>query len=611
MTDGFEPWPAGVAGTLAVALHGWGGSRDTMKDVAAATKDAFSQAGGVDLYVPNLPYRNALSLTRASDIVIGVLKDIDTIIAERGCEYEQIVLIGHSMGGVLARRLLLVATGGTPGFRCEDAFARVRTRPWARNVRRLVTVGSFDRGWWPSERDGWWTSIAFNVMGLIGHVIPFGGLRPTIFDMRLGSPFMVQTRLHWLAFRRSRGAKDPLLVQIIGNVDDRTSPLNQVDLAVERPDYSLPSPSQRYVYLEMKGSNHEQTIQFSCGPIGADRRSLFVEALTQTPGQLMQLGRTKDPAKLVEDFPAVDATVTDAVFVMHGIRDDGFWTYRLAKRLREKGPGVCVLKAHTPTYGYFPILPFLTPWIRRQKVEWFMDQYVTARGLFPNAGVSFIGHSNGTYLAARGLRDYDDPCFKHVFFAGSVVQRNFPWKEFVDAGRLQKLHNVRAAYDWVVALLPKSVEWMRFFDLGGGGFDGFRAVGTHPSITEAVKFANGQHSAAVVETQWDNIAGFILTGSAPPETPDDDFVEKPPALLRGLAWLRIGLPLLAFVLLGIAAVLIWPLLSTVVFGHTVLPGWPSWLPAWLKADLTVPTTIGIALGLAVYAQVLKVFVTRF
>jgi hypothetical protein len=82
-------------------------------------------------------------------------------------------------------------------------------------------------------------------------------------------------------------------------------------------------------------------------------------------------------------------------------------------------------------------------------------------------------------------------------------------------------------------------------------------------------------------------------------------------LLRGLAWLRIGLPLLAFVLLGIAAVLIWPLLSTVVFGHTVLPGWPSWLPAWLKADLTVPTTIGIALGLAVYAQVLKVFVTRF
>jgi hypothetical protein len=31
----------------------------------------------------------------------------------------------------------------------------------------------------------------------------------------------------------------------------------------------------------------------------------------------------------------VDANVQDVVFVMHGIRDDGYWTYRIAKAIKE------------------------------------------------------------------------------------------------------------------------------------------------------------------------------------------------------------------------------------------------------------------------------------
>ena len=180
-----------------------------------------------------------------------------------------------------------------------------------------------------------------------------------------------------------------------------------------------------------------------------------MKALSKTPEELLDMNIASDPAHLVDDLPPIDQSVTDGVFVMHGIRDDGYWTSRLAKRVKERAPGACVLKTRTPTYGYFAMLPFLLPWIRRQKVEWFMDQYVGARAQFPKAEISFIGHSNGTYLAARALRDYDDAKFKNIFFAGSVVHRNYPWLALVEDGRVHKFHNVRAAKDWVVALFPR------------------------------------------------------------------------------------------------------------------------------------------------------------
>src|SRR5262245_12705391 len=104
MIDGLDEWPGGKANTLAVVLHGWVGSRKKMKDVSNATKDALGSNGGVDVYVPQLPFRWLWSVTRATTMVVKLQHDIDRIIAERG-NYKRIVLIGHSMGAVLGRRL--------------------------------------------------------------------------------------------------------------------------------------------------------------------------------------------------------------------------------------------------------------------------------------------------------------------------------------------------------------------------------------------------------------------------------------------------------------------------------------------------------------------------
>src|SRR5262249_1127618 len=253
-----------------------------------------------------LPYSRPLGVERATTILIDLLRDIDKIVGKRP-DYKRIVLIGHSMGGVLSRRLFLLAAGvppavnGEPKSRYEEEFIceEAEPRPWAKLIDRHVTLGAFNRGWQASERDGWYYSAFFNIMGLMGHLAPKSKLRPTVFDLRVGAPFVVQTRLHWLAYRRWHQAlrrrsisgeqttvspvfaRELLVVQIVGNSNDLSSPLNQVDIAIERPDDSTPPSDRRFFFVEMSKSTHEQAIKFTGSPEGPARRALFMAALTE------------------------------------------------------------------------------------------------------------------------------------------------------------------------------------------------------------------------------------------------------------------------------------------------------------------------------------------
>ena len=187
------------------------------------------------------------------------------------------------------------------------------------------------------------------------------------------------------------------------------------------------SRNRKYFLFEVEDIDHGGVIDF-CGTNGwfsrkppdvlKRRKKVFSNALVCTPPELNVLSR--DP-KLFFDTPLeINPKVKDVVFVMHGIRDDGYWTHRIAKVIKEaaeeverKAVGEDVgkdaleskcLVSRTPTYGYFPMGAFILPWIRRQKVEWFMDMYVDVKARYPIATMHFVGHSNGTYLAARAFR---------------------------------------------------------------------------------------------------------------------------------------------------------------------------------------------------------------
>jgi pimeloyl-ACP methyl ester carboxylesterase len=579
-----------------------------MLDAIDLAKRAFAEKG-VDIYAPTLPYSKWSDRTGADGIVKVIARDLDRLWETRG-KYERVVFVGHSMGGVLLRRVFLYGARRSPDFDGEFAHRDDLgggLRPWAEKVERLVLIGTWDKGWSVSERDSWWAAIGLNLLGAWSRFMELFSKEESIgrsmFDMRRGSVFIVQTRLIWMAYRRwfddnsidqynkihaalgrrldppPEGTNNPLLVQLIGTVDDFVSPLDQVDNDVDCQD-GFPTEQKNFFLLEMPDTGHKDAVKYKqTGDVL--RRKAFITALigdrTKPTALVDDSGKAEAIPPLAqvaknplffEDKPVIaDPEVRDLVFVIHGIRDDGYWTHRIAKAIKEvddarragapetaKSPPLVTC---TPTYGYFPMGAFLLPWIRHQKTEWFMDLYVNVKAKYPNARLHYVGHSNGTFLAANALTKYKAARFANIYFAGSVVHPKFEWIDKLQKGAVERFHNVRGATDWVVALLPKSIDYITVPhpDLGGGGFDGFEETNfpaNDPKLTQSERYALGGHSGAILEGHWQGIANFIVNGRKPSE-PHELFVREPYRFLKAFSELRVGIP--AGLLLGLILVL--------------------------------------------------------
>jgi hypothetical protein len=283
--------------------------------------------------------------------------------------------------------------------------------------------------------------------------------------------------------------------------------------------------------------------------------------------------------------------VKKVVFVIHGIRDLGYWTRKIAQRVqvlaRKKEVG---FRAVTSTYGYFAMLPFIWPSTRRAKVEWLMDEYAQARARYPNAKFCYVGHSNGTYMLASALQEY--PCcqFEHVVFAGSVVRTDYRWDRFRENGQVKAVLNYVATSDWVVAFFPKAFELLHWQDLGSAGHDGFLAIPAEGAAGQ-IEYIHGSHGAALVEENWDAIADFVIEGRLPGDAPPRNLLAR--KRNGAIAFCGRISPLLWAVGLSIVLLLAW----LILYGRI---GWPGdWAPSW-----------GRAVGLVLYAWAIKTVVTR-
>lgn len=591
---GYEPAPSG-ASSLVVVLHGLKKTAKDMADVISVIREA--EGGDVDIFAPTLPYSKFLDSTGADAVVRSLVADLDEIWANR--RYDRVIFVGHSIGGVLTRRVFLAGAPRPPDYSgphysSRDDLRDLAERPhgWASRVERIVVIASWDKGWSVSERGSWYYNIGLDFLGFVGRVAELIGwedktqrIGRTMLDARRGAPFIVQTRLLWMAYRRWRirafrehyrnledidpalidaeppaEAVNPLVVQIVSTLDDFVSPQDQVDADADGASWG--AGHKAYGMMETPDSDHVSVIEF--GRAKAERtetertrEAVFKTALTWRPGQSPAPACLRDPTYFADMPTAVDDTVENVVFVMHGIRDDGYWTHRIAKAIKEEaartGDGAPTrlpletLRSLTPTYGYFPMGAFIMPWVRRQKVEWFMDLYVNVKSRFPKATMHYVGHSNGTYLAATALTDYAAARFGRIYFAGSVVHPAYDWSGMLAQKRIWGFHNARGGEDWVVAFLPKSLEY--FSDLGGGGFDGFDQLekGDVGTLTQSKRFAKGGHSGAITEPHWPEIAKFIAGGAKPftgTEATSPLFADRPDETYELWSRFRIAIPLL-------------------------------------------------------------------
>jgi len=491
---------------LVVVLHGYTMSPSRMLHVQQVVQERLEHAA--EVFVPPLPM-SMFSSAKPDLIARDVFQQISERISgaeAKGQPYNEVILVGHSVGGLIARRIYLLAFGATNSKRFNEGGDHP-SQSWGIKITRIILLAGMNRGWAISHHMGLGRAIKMTLGCLIGNLLVSVTRKSLlIFEVRRGAPFLTQLRLEWMEMVRQPSPKDwkPLtIVQLLGSVDDVVSPEDNVDLVT----------GQSFVYLDVPYSGHENVIYMDDSVEGQARANVFGDALVKDKDALKSAGVLPSDSKPI----GADNDVSDVIFVIHGIRDTGYWTQKIARSVQRVGAKPPkVYGSETSTYGYFAMFPFLLPSKRREKVEWLMDQFVEALARYPNARFSYVGHSNGTYLLAKALTEYPACRFHNVVFAGSVVSRNYDWRTAQRRGQVQGVLNYVATADLVVAWFPGAIEKLRLQDLGTAGHNGFDQFSQDNSYRDKlfeVRYIPGGHGAALREENWDAIAHFIVYGS--------------------------------------------------------------------------------------------------
>lgn len=548
--------------TLLVAVRGWCSRGDALLagQPGGEIPDAFVQAiegrlSHVEVWRPELDM-SMFSMKSPERLSQDLLDQLDRAVAARP-HVSSIVILGFSAGSVLARRVFCMAHGAAP----DATVSQARRRAWASLIDRMVVLSGITRGWEFSTASpaltrffgpfyAWLTRLMGYARSLVARErsAESDGNTPFIWKLFRGAPFVVATRLQYLAVldalkRENAGGAGagrstapglrsegiPSTVFLLGSRDEFVSPADCTELG----------PRAEFLYLELLGSNHLDVLRIHGGDApSVDRREKLLAAIDEPFTDLAQrydwvvlpqdIDDYVDPLDLSDSGRNVgDAErVRAAVIVLHGIRDNGFWTKRVAREIKRlaRRDGIAV-RAATPSYGFFSMWDFVRPRGREQATYWFLERYAEVKTYFPNAEVSFVGHSNGTYIAARALEICEAVRFKHVVLAGSVVRCGFEW--YQHAGRVEKVLNYIGSRDAVVACLPGLFEALRlrWLDVGGAGAYGFtpgvQALGDDVMVElKQVKYVSGGHGAAIGEDFWTEIARFALKGDYPQRAED-------------------------------------------------------------------------------------------
>ena len=208
------------ARTLVVVVHGFGGvSRPGLIELAHT---AFP---GAHLIAPAYSTGPLRAFSNRDPYEIADVLETAIDRAFRRHDYQRIVLIGHSMGGVLLRKVYLWGAGQE-----EDRPARRGRHSWVDRVERFVSLAAINRGWTidpapPNMK--WYRRAEYGIGTVVGRLTGTGRM---IFAMQRGAPFVADSRVQWIRLaRQNLGRPLPLLIHLLGTRDDLATKADVMD----------------------------------------------------------------------------------------------------------------------------------------------------------------------------------------------------------------------------------------------------------------------------------------------------------------------------------------------------------------------------------------------
>jgi alpha-beta hydrolase superfamily lysophospholipase len=392
--------------------------------------------------------------------------------------YDEITMVGHSMGGLIVRQGYLDASG--------DWDPRAE-RTWHKYVTRIVLFAATNRGadlgripWlrpfaWLFERTGAYAWLPLS-------------------DFLKGSDFITNLRLRWIRYfrtARKQGLKLPTVVQLLGTEQDKlVDASDSVDMAQFEGSFQFDVPDAGHsdVYrLDTVRDAGLREVRYAL------IRDAFLRPESMTDN-VQPAGVAADPSK------------TKVVFVLHGIRDSNRDWVKDAETLIKKldpDPNTVVI---APNQGYLSALGFLFPTRRRRPTQRFKDGYSQCVAKYYDADFHFLGHSNGTYQLGRSLPRIPEMKFKRVVLVGSVLPESYDWDRLINSGQVQDLQNHMSYKDWPVGWLCSGLHGIGMLDIGTGGYFGFQQYG---SMLPVCYYAGG-HSAPLQPGFLDELVKYVL-----------------------------------------------------------------------------------------------------
>jgi pimeloyl-ACP methyl ester carboxylesterase len=398
--------------------------------------------------------------------------------------FEEVILFGHSIGGLVLREAYLQAWGEAS----EPRFA------WARAVRRIVLLGAPNRGISTLRSIDW---LGDRLAQLF---LPW--LHFTYQDFLEGSAFIANLRLRWIRRFRAHTSVPgalPLVLQLRGTHDNVVREKDSADVLAFPQGQQVPVAGADHGTIALlpvqrrNGGAPELTVE------GRERYILLRNALLRGPETL---------GLVVSEFasPIIPTESPDSViFILHGIRARNIesWLTNLAREISARNVPSTTVR---PNYGYFSAWRFILPSVRRRNIRWLQDEYAQRLAENPNVTFHFIGHSNGTYMLGESLKQVPSMRFDRVVLAGSVLPTDFfaPGRAVRD--QVQAVRSDGARLDWPVGILCRVLRnTLRMKDVGTAGYDGFSG-----GFVTDNRFYPGGHGDMFTDENVRSIVDFVL-----------------------------------------------------------------------------------------------------
>lgn len=476
-----------------------------------------------------------------------------------GEPYDDVICIGHSVGGLLVRQAYLVAAGAYPKTSKSEIH-------WTGKVSRFILLASLNRGFEPNN---YFVSAVVNLSSATGWL-------PSLRDTVQGSAFVTNLRISWIRYFSNLKGKEPVMIQVLGTQDGVVKRTDSIDIQAFPNGVQLDVPYAKHDdFYYPKDRSSEALAEWNL------RYKLLKWAILECDPKKSQLIPSELQGNVTVDA-GENTTKTTTIFIVHGIRDSNSgWASQLEDQIKSRADKrIAVVR---PTYGYFSAFNFFFPWLRRQNIRWFQDQYSYRFALNPKAEFHFIGHSNGTYVLGESLKRVPAMKFKRIYLAGSVLPREYPWQDRFDLDQVGELRNDRSCWDWPVGILCSGLRGIGMKDIGTGGFDGFYF---DDDRTEEIYYYKGGHGEPLAKENQTNILAFTLDGDS----------SRPSNLLEStqistkFQWISRAAPYFA------------PLLLLLVLSIALL--WVRWAFqgfAWNSLEFWLKFTISIAIVYFTYA----------